>query len=221
VVKFRDDINQDEDVDLSRIESPILKMLYFQYDSIFSGDHDNNDDIHFFDREGRYFFTFTDACCRVYADMNKLDESERASVSTNLSFAAPVLRAIYVLKDFRSRGLQKELLDSIKELSEESGESFIAIADPFKIKNCPYEHTAKEAFSKLIHNGYTRPADWLTSVFRQCRRFRAAGLRNFVFRDARITRPFQHFIYLPESASRGDKIAVRSLMSNHEAFTET
>jgi len=205
------EIQIDEDIDISRISSDNLKVLCCKYNSIFIGSHDNVDDIHFFDKSKRFFFTFTDGIASVYANMLNVTDEERMNVNGDLAFMSPILRSVYVLKSYRRKGLQSKLLQELNSISEQTGEPYIAIADPFKIKNSRYEHCIEEAWRLFLTEGYERPHTWKKDVEIQCGQFGKNKLKRFVLDEYEITKPFQHFIYVPNSANDGIKLAVKSI----------
>jgi len=118
------EIQIDEDIDISRLFSDNLKVLCCKYDSIFVGSHDNVDDIYFFDKSKRFFFTFTDGITSVYANMLNVTDEERMNTEGDLAFMSPILRAVYVLKGHRGKGLQSKLLQDLNAISEEYGDQF-------------------------------------------------------------------------------------------------
>lgn len=205
------EIQIDEDIDISRLYSSNLKMLCCKYDSIFVGSHDNVDDIYFFDKHKRFFFSFSDSTNSVYANMLHVTEEERLNTKGDIAFVCPVLRAIYVLKGYRGRGIQTELLQELNSISEETSEPYIAIADPFRIKNSRYENCTKRAWYLFMTEGYERPHTWKKDVKSQCARFGKNKLQRFVLDHYELTEPFQHYIYIPDSAEDGTKLAVKSI----------
>ena len=221
MIKLNDEVNPDEDLDVSKIFSMNLKILCFQYENMFFGtdetQHENS--VHFFDERKRYFFSFTDAVCNIPGEPAYLTKEERSLVDEDFYVFAPILQAIYCLKDWRGYGLQKEIIDSLKDVSDETGEPIVAVADPFIINKSCYENNVQHALYRLMVNGYRRPSNWRESVIKQCDKFLDYGFENFVLPNAVITKPFQQFIYLPESAPAGTKLAIRSLQRNKALFT--
>ena len=205
------EIQIDEDIDIGRLFSDNLKLLCCKYDSIFVGSHDNVDDIYFFDKSKRFFFTFTDGITSVYANMLNVTDEERMNTEGDLAFMSPILRAVYVLKGHRGKGLQSKLLQDLNSISEETGEPYIAIADPFKIKNSRYENCIKEAWRLFMTEGYERPHTWKKDVEIQCVQFGKNNLQRFVLDSYELTKPFQHYIYIPESANNGIKLTIKSI----------
>lgn len=221
MIKLNDDIDPDEDINVSEIFSMNLKILCFQYESLFFGDSDNQVEtsIQFFDERGRYFFSFTDSVCHIPGAVHNLTPEERGRVDLDFTVFAPILQAVYCLKDWRGYGLQKELFQSLKEVSDETGECFVAISDPYVIVDSCYENNIKEACFRFLSNGYVRPTYWKEAVIRQCDKFLEYGLENFPLPDAVFTKPFQHFIYIPDSAPDGTKLAIKSLQKDKSIFT--
>ena len=220
MIKLNDDVDPDEDINVSKIFSMNLKILCFKYESLFFGSEENQYDssVHFFDDRQRYFFSFTDAVCNLPGDPSALTKEEREEVDEDFYVFAPILQAIYCLKDWRGYGLQKEIIESLKEVSEETGECIVAVADPYIINDSCYEYNIKHALYYFMTNGYRRPDNWRDLVIRQCDSFLSYGFENFVLPNAEITKPFQQFVYLPASAPRGTKLAIRSLQRNKSLF---
>ena len=217
MIKLDDSIDPDEDIDVSEIDSPILKILCFQYKSIFSGD-DNDFDIHFFDKQKRFFFTFTDSIVEIKGDITSVNRKDIKVNNGGFAFYAPILRAVYVCKSHRKYGLMSSLFNSLNDVSEETGQPYVSIADPFVLVDSPYEHSANEAFLKFMKTGHRRPDNWNVEVFKQCKRFEGYGLQNFVLPEYEYTQPFQHYIYVPDSAMDNNKLAIKSLQANPDLF---
>lgn len=205
------EITIDEDIDISRLFSDNLKVLCCKYDSLFVGSHDNVDDIYFFDKYKRFFFTFTDGITPVYSNMLHVTDEEKNTVNGDLAFMSPILRAVYVLKGFRGQGLQTKLLQELNSVAEETAEPYIAIADPFRIVNSRYENCIKRAWYLFMKNGYERPHTWKKDVKSQCVQFGKNNLQRFVLDDYELTEPWQHFIYIPDSADDGTKLTIKSI----------
>jgi GNAT superfamily N-acetyltransferase len=210
-MKDQREIQIDDDIDISRLYSDNLKILCCKYDSIFLGNHDNVDDIYFIDKQKRYFFTFTDGINSVYANMLHISEEERTNLKGDLAFMCPILRAVYVLKGFRGKGLQTQLLQELNSIAEETTEPYIAIADPFRIKDSRYENCIRKALYLFLKNGYERPHTWKKDVETQCVQFSKNNLQRFVLDNYELTQPFQHYIYLPESSDDGTKLTLKSI----------
>ncbi len=209
----------DNDIDIGRIMSDNLKVLCCKYDSLFFGDHDNVDDIHFIDKKRRFFFSFSDAITPIYADCRYLNEEDRSGEGNEYAFMSPILRCVYVLKGYRGMGIQKEIFESINEVSEETSEPYIAIADPFKITKSVYENCPKRALYNFLMNGYERPSTWENDVKIQCAKFGKYNLQRFVLPEYELTKPFQHYIYVPHTANKGIKLAVRSIQEANNLET--
>lgn len=220
-MEFPEDIEIDEDIDLSRIFSPNLKLLCLKYKSIFAGTHENVDDIHFFDKYKRFFFTFTDSICNIYGDSEHCTHEEIVNTKGDFAFSAPILRAIYVLKGYRKKGLQQELIEDIKSVCEETAEPVVAIADPYIINKSRYENCIYKAWYKFCVDGYSRPSKerWLPQVKAQCKRFKELGFQNFIFPESEITIPPQHFIYVPTTALPATNLAIRTLQADPSKFS--
>lgn len=221
MIKLNDDVDPDEDINVSKIFSMNLKILCFQYESLFFGSEETQYDnsVHFLDKRKRYFFSFTDSVCNIPGNPAVLSKEERANIGEDFYVFAPILQAIYCLKDWRGYGLQKEIIESLKEVSDETGECIVAVADPYVINDSVYESNIKNALFRFMTNGYRRPYNWKDLVLRQCDSFLGYGFENFVLPNAQITKPFQQFVYLPETAPADTKLAIRSLQKDKSLFS--
>ena len=206
----------DEDIDIERLFSGSLKILCCRYDSLFVGSHDNVDDIYFFDKQNRYFFTFTDAFTSIYASTEFMSDKEREGCKGDFAFMSPILRAVYVCKDYRGMGLQKEIVESINEVAEEAAEPYLAVADIFKLSGSRWERNAKIAWHSFMMDGYERDVGWREKTLKQCRSFEGYGLERFVLPEYSLTESWQHYIYLPESCSNGVKLTVKTIQRKNK-----
>jgi len=107
----------------------------------------------------------------------------------------PYVRAIYVLRHHRRNGLQGRILEEMKDLSDDVGQSFSIVADPFDLTGVGREVTAHEAIRKFYTNDICPTEDYTNDLIKQRDRFLGAGLWNVRFDNAQITEPYQHFVY--------------------------
>ena len=197
----------DPDINISRIDSPIVRRCLEYYTA-----YDNGDEICFIDVHNRYFFTMLQRKVS-YSRMMTMN-MDAWDPGTPLSHDVPILRAVYTVRHHRGKGLQATLIQQLIEWAEEYGEAFAVYADPYQLKrNGMPERNATEALCKFQY-GYDPTDNYVYDLVKQRQRFLDAGLRNIKFEDARYTEPFQQFAYVPSTI--GDDI--QQLFDDLEVF---
>jgi len=182
----------DPDINVNRIDSPIVRRALEDYTA-----YENDDEICFVDIQNRYFFTMMQRKVQ-YSRLSSLDIDNWDPLSP-LFYDVPILRAVYTVKHHRGKGLQARLLDTLVGWCEEYAEPLAVYTDPYQLKrNGMPERNATEALLKFQH-GYEPTDRYLKDMVKQRQRFIDAGFRNIRFEDARYTKPFQQFAYVPST----------------------
>lgn len=185
----------DPDIDVDKIVSPALRHIIGFYDTICAA-HNDQSEIFFIDPYNKFFFSMLDCSMRF-----RIEETT-SGYDGATAVLVPVIRAIYVTKFHRGKGIQERLIREIMGASHSTGTSLGIIADPFEIvTDGGYSlHNSREALLAFIQCGY-RPADnYLYDLAIQRQRFMRLGFRNCRLLDAEVTAPFQHFLYVPDTA---------------------
>lgn len=218
----------DPDIDPALIESKIIKEMIPLYDSyiIERGD----EELHFFDGYQRYYFTMLDTGANYRVDISDYwkdgeinddwfnsEDYKRYQQFSSLKVTLPTLRMIYIVPHHRGNGLQRRILEEVKEAADRTGESISIFADPIKLSGYGRETNAVECLQKLEANGYEPADDYAYALHKQRMSFLKAGFRNVKYADARITQPYQSFVYVNSKASQEE----RDLFDELEVFYES
>jgi hypothetical protein len=204
----------DEGVPVDKLQSKILKELYKEFSSVFQRSKDSyGTDINFLNKDNSAFFTFHDSDNPLMADCTKLSEEDKAEMN-DFYLYVPWLMCVYVCELWRGEGRQKMIFNRIIELSEVTGEPFYAVADPFVLNKRRISHDVRPAFVSFYEHGHKRSKDWCQLVEKQVDRFKSYGMKNFVLPTAELTEPFQHWIYIPSTASEDHKKVIATLLQD-------
>jgi hypothetical protein len=204
----------DENVCVEDLHSKILKELYSEYSSVFHREEgDTVGEINFLNKDDSLFFSFHDSENPLFADVTKLTNDDRESMSEFFLYV-PWLMCVYTAEVFRGQGKQKMIFNRIIELSEQTGESFYAVADPFVLNRRNISSDVRSGFESFYRYGHKRPDNWCELVKKQIDRFQKYGLQNFVLHNAELTEPFQHYIYCPSTASEDHKKVIATLLQD-------
>jgi hypothetical protein len=202
----------DKDVDVESLQSKILKELYKEFSSVFQKSEDSSwTDINFLNKDNSAFFTFHDSDNPLMADCTRLTEQDKAEMN-DFYLYVPWLMCLYVCELWRGKGRQKMIFNRIIELSEVTGEPFYAVADPFVLCKRKISNDIRPEFLSFHEHGHKRPDNWCEMVEKQVGRFQSYGLQNFVLPSAELTEPFQHWIYIPTTASNDHKKIIATLL---------
>lgn len=219
----------DPDIDPRLIESSIIKEMIPLYDSYICSRGD--DELHFFDGYQRYYFTMLDTGAEYKVDISDYwkddpeinedwfssDDYKRYSQFSGYKVRLPTLRMIYIVPHHRRKGLQRRLLEEVKEAADRTGESIAIFADPMKLSGYGRETNAVECLQKLEANGYEPADDYAFALHKQRMSFLKAGFRNIRYTDARVTQPYQSFVYVNKQATEKE----RALFDELEVFYES
>ena len=213
-------IKVDTDINLEHFSSKIMKRLVDEYDSIYGGSVDRAaPDIHFFTNSNKAWFTFHDSQNEVRVDITRLGGTrECLSGMEEFMIFIPWLQAIYTCRNYRGQGIQSEIIKKIIDISEDTGEIWGAVADPFKPKAGVLGINAKDCFRAFHKHGYRRPDDWDSQVVAQCQRFKKYGMQNYELLDYSLTKPFQHWVYIPSTAKPDHRKIVESNLKVSEVI---
>ena len=204
----------DKDVPVEKLQSKILKELYKEFSSVFQKSEDSyGTDINFLNKDNSAFFTFHDSDNPLMADCTRLTEEDKVGM-TDFYLYVPWLMCLYVAELWRGEGRQKMIFSRIIELSEVTGEPFYAVADPFVLCKRKISHDVRPDFVSFYEHGHKRPKNWCDLVKKQIRRFQSYGLQNFVLPSADLTEPFQHYVYVPSTASNDHKKIIATLLQD-------
>lgn len=138
-------------------------------------------------------------------------EKDKTEMS-NFFVYVPYLMCIYTCELQRGKGKQAEIFKKIIELSEATGEIFYTVADAFVLKKRKIDHDVRSPMVSFYEDGHKRPYDWCNLTRKQKNRFKSYGLQNFVLPSAEATEPWQHWIYIPSTASNDHKMIIRTLL---------
>tara|TARA_Y100000361_G_C11159406_1_gene346214 strand:+ start:107 stop:739 length:633 start_codon:yes stop_codon:yes gene_type:complete len=172
-----------DDIDIHRIKSTFLSELVGTYDTYLWGEEPL--DIVLVDPYSKFFF--------VVSDLAILFSSE---FDSDKYCFLPYVRMIWVARHQRSRGLQRRILEEMKEVSDDVGQSFAVVADPFELTGTGREVTAYDGIRKLFENDISPTQNYMWDLVKQRERFINAGLYNVKFGNAQISEPYQHFVYV-------------------------
>ena len=204
----------DKDVPIDKLQSQILKELYKEFTSCYEGDEDSyGTEINFLNKDNSAFFVFHDSDLPLYADCTRLSEEDKATMSDFFVYV-PWLMCIYVCELWRGEGRQKRIFNRIIELSEETGEPFYAVADPFVLKKRASSHDVRPPMISFYEHGHERPDNWCDLVKKQINRFQSYGMKNFVLPTASQTEPFQHYVYVPSTVSNDHKKIIATFIQD-------
>jgi len=172
-----------ESVDPQKVRSDFTRELIGIYDTYLL----NDDPLDFMlvDPYQKFFL--------VVSDLAILCESQ---VDSDRYTVLPYVRMIYTVRQHRSKGIQRALLEELKAIADDVGQSFSIVADPFVLGGTQRELNAYEAIGKLEHNGEHPTENYMADLVKQTQRFKAAGLTNVKFSNASVTEPFQQFVYV-------------------------
>jgi len=205
----------DPDINVERIRSRIVRNMIGQYDC-FTED-ERSEEIYFIDPYQKFFFSMLDSGCEFrlgFADFineetGELDEEFFSTRRTDV--VLPVFRVIYTVRHHRGKGIQRQILEEIKGVADECGESFAIFADPFKLSGFGSELNASEALVKFVQNGYEPTDNWMDDLCKQRKRFLELGFINAKCADATLTEPYQHFAYVSRNARTEERQLLESL----------
>ena len=204
-----EEYHKDVDIVDEKIHSLIMKELVKEFTSVC--DEKMNGDIHFFNKDNSTFFTFHDSQMEMYADVSKISEAERKEME-EFVICTPWIMCMYTARHRRGQGNQRRIMERIIEISEETGECFHGVADPFRLNGGVLGYDVRDSFMSFIEHGHRRPDNWCELVKKQINRLKSYGFRNFELPDYSLTKPFQHFCYVPESANKDHKKIIQTLM---------
>lgn len=209
----------DPDIDVGRIKSCIVRAMIGQYDCY--TEDSRSDEIFFVDPYKKFFFSMLDSLCEFKLDLaDYIDEDKREIDKEYLSIPCtvvelPVFRVIYTVRHHRGKGIQRTILEEIKGVADECGESFAIFADPFKISGAGRELNASEALVKFLQNGYEPTDNWIDDLYKQRKRFLELGFINAKCVEATLTKPFQHFVYISKQARPEERKLLESLQVHY------
>jgi hypothetical protein len=175
-----------EDVDIRRIKSRLMSELVGTYDTYLWSD--NPLDLVLVDPYSKFFFVVTDLSIMFNS---KSDDDKYCFL--------PYIRMIWVAKHRRGKGIQRKILDEMKDISDDVAESYCIVADPFKLDGAGPEVTAYDGIRKLYQNDTVSTDNYMWDLVKQRERFIGAGLDNVEFGNASITEPYQHFVYVSKN----------------------
>ena len=199
---------KDKDIKDENISSEIMKILVNEFTSVCDA---GSDDIHFLNEDNSTFFTFHDSRLDMKADVSKISEQEREEMS-EFMIVTPWLMAIHTARHRRGQGKQKQIIERLIEISEETRECFHVVAEPFKLNGGTLGYDARDDLLSLINHHYRKPDDWCEQVKAQINRFRSYGFVNFELPEYSLTKSFQHYLYCPKSAKPDHKKIIQTLM---------
>ncbi len=190
------------DVDLEDYGSELVKHIagYRRHTSF--GEADDELGLYFHDRKS--FFHFDGLGIALYPDLEKTDKEVEAIYCS-------CLRSVYVIQMFRKSGIQQQILKEVVDASEATGEPFYAVASPFVIKRSRYETSGEDALYKFMSQGIENPKEYDALAKVQSKRFEAAGMFNITLPYYELTKPFQHWLYIPSNCSEKEKETGNSL----------
>ena len=209
----------DPDINVGRIRSRIVHNMIGRYDC-FTEDS-RSEEIFFLDPYKKFFFAMLDSVCEFKLDLadyideetGELDEEYFSTGRTDV--VLPVFRVIYTVPHHRGKGVQRRILEEIKGVADECGESFAIFADPFKISGIGSELNASEALVKFAQNGYEPTDNWMDDLCKQRKRFLELGFINAKCADATLTRPYQHFVFISKTARPEEQQLLESLQVHY------
>jgi GNAT superfamily N-acetyltransferase len=209
----------DPDINVGRIRSRIVRNMIGQYDC-FTEDS-RSEEIFFVDPYQKFFFSMLDSVCEfrlgfgdfINEETGELDEEFFSTRRTDV--VLPVFRVIYTVRHHRGKGIQRRVLEEIKGVADECGESFAIFADPFKISGFGRELNASEALVKFVQNGYEQTDNWMDDLYKQRKRFLELGFINAKCVHATLTEPFQHFVYISKNARKEEQELLESLQVHY------
>ena len=204
----------DKDVPVENLQSKILKELYREFSSVFQRSEDSYGiDINFLNKDDSAFFTFHDSDNPLMADCTKLSEEDKAEMNDFYVYV-PWLMCVYVCDLRRGEGKQKMIFNRIIELSEVTGEVWYAVADPYELNQRAISHDVRQPMVSFHDHGHKRPDNWCDLVKKQIKRFQSYGMKNFVLPTAELTEPFQHYVYIPSTASDDHKKIIATYLQD-------
>ena len=196
-----------EDIDINRIKSKFISEMVGVYDTYLW--NDDPLDLILVDPYSKFFFVVTDLAIMF---MSKSDEGKYCFL--------PYIRMIWVAKHQRGKGLQRTILDEMKDISDDVGESFAIVADPFLLTGNGPEVTAYDAIRKLLENDICPTDNYQWDLVKQRERFIGAGFDNVEFGNAQISEPYQHFVYVSKKESPSNKCIFEENTLNYIVNTE-
>jgi GNAT superfamily N-acetyltransferase len=190
-----------------------------QYDS-FTEDS-RSEEIFFVDPYQKFFFSMLDSSCEFQLDIADYIDDETGELNEEYfsiertTVEMFVFRVIYTVPHHRGKGIQRRILEEIKGVADDCGESFAIFADPFRISGFGRETTASEALVKFTQNGYEPTDNWTDSLYKQRKRFLELGFFNTKYAHAEVTKPYQHFVYISENAPPEERKLLQSLQVHY------
>ena len=186
-------------IEPKQIRSDFTRELIGLYDTYLMSDDPL--DLMLVDPYQKFFIVATDLCIIFES---KLDSDNYV--------ALPYVRMIHVVSHQRRRGLQGRILEELKGIADDVGESFSIVADPFVLGGDERELNAYQCIAKLEQNGEEQPDNYTQALVSQTKRFKSAGLTNVKFSNAQITEPYQQFVYV----SKNEDPARREILNENK-----
>jgi hypothetical protein len=206
----------DPDIDPERIRSRIMRGMLGQYDAYCTEPGDS--EITFLDPYGSFMFAMLDTAAEYKLDIMDYMGEEYDPLSERMTtyhrckpVELPTFRLIYVVPYRRGRGLQTKILNEIKSKADELGESFAIFAGPIKLNGQGREVNILQSLQKLETHGYTEANDYHYQLYKQRKRFLDLGFKNVKYHDARLTGPWQSFVYVHANAPEAEVELFREL----------
>ncbi len=198
----------DPDINLDLIRSKILREIITQHDAYCPKKGDQQE-ITLVDGYQRYFLRMLDIGAEYKLDIMDYMEEEFDFDSplqtryreNNHSIFLPTLRLVYVVPHHRGKGIQRQVLNELKAIADEVGESFALFTDPLILSGRGRETNAVECMAKFDQNGHEPPEDYMYQLWKQRKRMLDTGLTNVKYTDAQVTEPCQSFVYINKQAS--------------------
>lgn len=209
----------DPDINVGRIRSRIVSNMIGQYDCF--TENEGSEEIFFVDPYQKFFFSILDTACEFRLDLadffneetGELDEEYFTTGRTDV--VLPVFRVIYTVRHHRGKGIQRRVLEEIKGVADDCGESFAIFADPFRISGFERELNASEALVKFVQNGYEQTNKWVDDLYKQRKRFLELDFINVKCSSATLTEPYQHFVYISKNARPEEQELLQSLQVHY------
>ena len=196
-----------DDIDINRIKSKFISEMVGLYDTYLMSDDPL--DLVLVDPYSKFFLVVTDLAIMFISKSN----------GNNYCFL-PYVRMIHCVRHQRGKGIQRRILEEMKDISDDVGESFAIVADPFELTGNGPEVTAYDAIRKLFENDIGPTDKYIWDLVKQRERFIGAGFDNVEFGNARLTEPYQHFVYVSKKETPRNKPIFEENTLNYIVNTE-
>ena len=205
----------DAEINVDRIKSRIIRSLLTRMDSFYCYDK-HPDEYVFLDIQDRFWISMIDTG-QVFTgfggtELLELDYiGETVEVPKSVSLEVPTIRVIYVPMRHRGRRIQSKLLDYLKSVADESGESMGIFADAFELCGANIRESSTDSFIRYTEIGIEKPDDWIYQTAIQRERFLKAGFENVHYHQSFLTEPWQQFVYASKNCTDDERELIDNL----------